>query len=169
MSKINIAVLTVSDSRTKETDTSGKALIEYVAQGGHTLSTYEILPDNQSKIHDQLKTWIHQGDVDVILVTGGTGVTPRDVTLDALTPLITKEIVGFGELFRWLSYEDIGTSTIQSNATAALCKATFVFLLPGSTGAVRLGMEKIILPQLDITHRPCNFAELLPRIREERI
>ena len=115
-----------------------------------------------------LKAWIADPGVDVIIVTGGTGVTPRDVTPEALAPLVTKPIPGFGELFRYLSFAEIGTSTIQSRAEAALCDQTYVFLLPGSTGGVRLGMDQILIPQLDSRHRPCNFVSLLPRIRTER-
>jgi molybdenum cofactor biosynthesis protein B len=112
-----------------------------------------------------MATWIADPGIDVVIATGGTGVTPRDVTPEALMPLISKAIPGFGELFRYLSFADIGTSTIQSRAMAALCGQTYVFLLPGSTGGVRLGMEKILIPQLDNRHKPCNFVMLLPRIR----
>ena len=119
-------------------------------------------------IRGQLSAWIADPAIEVVIATGGTGVTPRDVTPEALAPLVTKPIPGFGELFRWISYAEIGTSTIQSRAEAALCETTYVFLLPGSPGAVRTAMEKVLLEQLDSRHRPCNFVELLPRIRGEK-
>ena len=134
---VNVAVLTVSDSRTLDTDTSGELIADRLAEVGHQIVAREL-------------------------------VTPRDVTPEALAPLISKPIPGFGELFRWLSYDEIGTSTIQSRAEAALCGTTYVFLLPGSTGGVRTGLEKILIPQLDNRFEPCNFVMLLPRIRSER-
>lgn len=164
---VRVAVLTVSDTRTRQTDTSGGTVVERLEQAGHVIAARMIVPDELETIRARLKTFIADRDIDVVITTGGTGVTPRDVTPEALAPLVTKPIPGFGELFRWLSFEEIGTSTIQSRAEAALCDTTYVFLLPGSTGAVRTAMDKILLSQLDIRHRPCNFVELLPRIRGE--
>jgi molybdopterin adenylyltransferase len=165
---VHIAVLTVSDTRTLETDRSGQSLVDCAIAAGHLIVERTIIRDQMLEIREQLANWIATPKVEVILVTGGTGVTPRDVTPEALAPLVSKPIPGFGELFRWLSFQDIGTSTIQSRAEAALCNQTYVFLLPGSTGAVKLAWEKILVQQLDIRHRPCNFVELLPRIREEK-
>ncbi|WP_414040552.1 molybdenum cofactor biosynthesis protein B [Acidithiobacillus sp. M4-SHS-6] len=162
-----LAILTVSDSRTPETDKSGDKIAELAEAAGHRLAARCILPDDAQVLRQQMQDWIADPVIDVIIATGGTGVTGRDVTPEALAPLISKPIPGFGELFRMLSYEEIGTSTIQSRAEAAICAGTIVFLLPGSTGGVRLGMEAIIIPQLDIRHRPCNLSELLPRIRHE--
>lgn len=163
---INVAVLTVSDTRTLETDTSGGALVEALTGAGHAVARRSILPDDAGRLRATFEEWVAAPDVDVIIATGGTGITGRDVTPEALAPLITKSIPGFGELFRHLSFADIGTSTIQSRAEGALCGTTLVFLLPGSTGAVRLAMSKILLPQLDSRTRPCNFVELFPRLSE---
>jgi len=163
-SPLRISVITVSDTRTLESDKSGDELVSFVQRAGHQLITREIIVDDLSTIQLAVKSLCERDDVDVILLTGGTGITLRDVTPEAIAPLITKEIPGFGELFRWLSYQDIGAATIQSRAMAALCLSTLVFALPGSTGAVRLAVEKIIEPQLDINTKPCNFAQLLPRI-----
>jgi molybdenum cofactor biosynthesis protein B len=164
---LGVAVLTVSDTRTLETDKSGALLSETLACAGHRLIERVIVRDEVTAIRGKVQAWIDDERIDVALVTGGTGITQRDVTPEAIAPLVTKAIPGFGELFRWLSYADIGAATIQSRADAALCGTTLVFLLPGSTGAVRLALEKIILPQLDARTRPCNFAELLPRVRGE--
>jgi len=164
---INVAVLTVSDTRTLETDTSGKLIEDRMREVGHHVVTRVVVIDSELQIRAQLAAWIADPAVDVVIATGGTGVTPRDVTPEALAPLVTKSIPGFGELFRWLSFEEIGTSTIQSRAEAALCGSTYVFLLPGSTGGVRTGLEKILIPQLDHRVKPCNFVMLLPRIRNE--
>lgn len=163
---LRVAVLTVSDTRTLETDKSGALAAEQLEAAGHRVAARVIVTDDAGKIREQVAAWIADDEVDAVITTGGTGITARDVTPDALTPLVTKPIPGFGELFRMLSYADIGTSTIQSRAEAALCSKTLVFALPGSTGAVRLAMEKIILPQLDSRTRPCNFVELLPRVKE---
>lgn len=165
---VRVAVLTVSDTRTLETDTSGGTVVERLETAGHVVAARRIVPDELGAIREQLRDFIADPEVDVVIATGGTGVTPRDVTPEALAPLVTKPIPGFGELFRWVSWKEIGTSTIQSRAEAALCDTTYVFLLPGSTGAVRTAMDQILLSQLDIRHRPCNFVELLPRIRGER-
>ncbi len=164
---VNIAVLTVSDTRTLETDTSGKLIEDRMREAGHHVVTRQVVVDSELQIRAQLATWIADSSIDVVIATGGTGVTPRDVTPEALAPLVTKAIPGFGELFRWLSFEEIGTSTIQSRAEAALCGETFVFLLPGSNGGVRTGLEKILIPQLDHRVKPCNFVMLLPRIKNE--
>ena len=165
---VNVAVLAVSDTRTLEDDRSGQAICDLLSEAGHRVASRTIVPDNREAIRAQLQTWIDDHGVDVIIATGGTGVTPRDVTPEAMAPLVSKPIPGFGELFRWLSFEEIGTSTIQSRAEAALCDTTYVFLLPGSTGAVKTAMNRILLQQLDHRHRPCNFVELLPRIRSEK-
>lgn len=161
---LGLAVLTVSDTRTFETDASGGLLSEVMLAAGHRLVERLIVTDDVSAIRGAVSAFVRDPRIDVVLVTGGTGITKRDVTPEAIAPLVTKSIPGFGELFRWLSYADIGAATIQSRAEAALCESTLVFALPGSTGAVRLALEKIIVPQLDARTRPCNFAELLPRI-----
>jgi molybdopterin adenylyltransferase len=165
---VRVAVLTVSDTRTLDTDTSGATVVERLQGAGHVIAARRIVPDELLQIRGALEGFIADPEVDVVITTGGTGVTPRDVTPEALAPLVTKPIPGFGELFRWLSFAQIGTSTIQSRAEAALCETTYVFLLPGSTGAVRTAMDEILLSQLDARHRPCNFVELLPRIRSEQ-
>ena len=157
--------MTVSDTRTLETDKSGGLIAESVLAAGHVVALRQIVPDELTVLQGAFSTMIADQTVDVVIATGGTGITMRDVTPEALTPLVTKWIPGFGELFRYLSYADIGAATIQSRAEAALCDATLVFALPGSTGAVKLALEKIILPQLDSRTKPCNFAELLPRVR----
>ena len=165
---VRAAVLTVSDTRTLETDGSGATIVERLEGAGHAIAARRIVPDELTTIREALRELVADPEVDVVIATGGTGVTPRDVTPEALAPLVTKPIPGFGELFRWLSFAEIGTSTIQSRAEAALCDTTYVFLLPGSTGAVRTAMDKILLSQLDARHRPCNFVELLPRIHTEK-
>ncbi|MDQ3365497.1 MAG: molybdenum cofactor biosynthesis protein B [Myxococcota bacterium] len=165
---VNVAVLTVSDTRTVDTDTSGTLIVDRLTEVGHCIVAREIVTDSELLIRAKLATWIADPGVDVVIATGGTGVTPRDVTPEALAPLVTKAIPGFGELFRWLSFDEIGASTIQSRAEGALCGQTYVFLLPGSNGGVRTGLEKILIPQLDHRVRPCNFVMLLPRIRGER-
>lgn len=164
-SPLRIAVLTVSDTRTLETDTSGGFIADAVQGAGHIVAVRTIVPDELSQLQSTFSALLADDSVDVVLATGGTGITRRDVTPEALAPLVTKWIPGFGELFRHLSYADIGAATIQSRAEAALCGGTLVFALPGSTGAVKLALEKIILPQLDSRTKPCNFAELLPRVR----
>jgi molybdenum cofactor biosynthesis protein B len=164
---VHIAVLTVSDTRTVETDASGKYIADRLTEVGHRIVARTIVKDGELVIRAQLAQWIADPEIEVVIATGGTGVTPRDVTPEAMAPLVTKSIPGFGELFRWLSYQEIGTSTIQSRADAALCGQTYVFLLPGSTGGVRTGIEKILIPQLDNRQRPCNFVMLLPRIKNE--
>lgn len=164
---LNVAVLTVSDSRTRENDTSGDVIEERLTAAGHTVAARVIVRDDVDKLREQVRAWIADKHVDAVISTGGTGLTKRDVTPEAVTPLITKSIPGFGELFRWLSYEEIGTSTIESRALAGVADTTLVFCLPGSTGACRTGMDKIILPQLNSTTGPCNLTEMLPRIRHD--
>lgn len=163
---LSVAVLTVSDTRTLETDRSGGLAAELLTAAGHRLAARAIVTDDEAAVRAQVAAWIADPAVDVVITTGGTGVTRRDITPEAIAPLGTKHIPGFGELFRWLSYQDIGTSTIQSRAEAWLCDATFVFVLPGSTGAVRLALEQLLIPQLDSRHRPCNFVEIMPRLDE---
>ena len=158
-------MVTVSDTRSEDTDTSGKAIVDFLEKAGHRVVKKNIVTDDVDILSKTFKTHIEDSDVDVVISTGGTGITRRDVTTEALLPHITKEIPGFGELFRWLSFQEIGTSTIQSRAMAALCTSTLFFLLPGSTGAVTTAMDKILVQQLDSRHRPCNFVELLPRVR----
>ena len=163
---LNIAVLTISDTRNEETDKSGALLVEKLIEAGHTLAEKAIIRDEQAAIVAKLRTWIADPAVEVVLATGGTGVTGRDVTPEAFAKVYEKEIPGFGELFRILSYELISTSTIQSRATAGVAGGTYLFALPGSTGACRDAWDGILLWQLDIRHKPCNFAELLPRLQE---
>ena len=164
---LNVTVLTVSDTRTAENDTSGDLIVERLKTAGHKLAGRLILKDDVETLRTQLRAWIADRSVDAIVTTGGTGLTRRDITPEALAPLITKPIPGFGELFRMLSYEEIGTSTIESRAFAGVADDTLVFCLPGSTGACRLGMDQIILPQLNATTAPCNLTEMLPRIRHD--
>ncbi len=161
---VGAAVLTVSDTRTAAEDTSGDLLAEGLKGMGHRLADRALLRDDIEAIRAKVASWVAREDIQVVLITGGTGLTSRDNTPEAIAPLASKEIVGFGELFRWLSYADIGTSTVQSRAAAWLCDKTLVFALPGSTGACRLAMEKILVEQLDSTHGPCNFINLLPRL-----
>lgn len=162
---LSLRILTVSDTRTLETDRGGALIHEMLGAAGHRILERALVPDDIPKIRDFVRTAIAASDTDAVLITGGTGLTRRDVTPEAVAPLITKAIPGFGELFRQLSYAEIGPSTIQSRAEAAFCENLLVFLLPGSPSAVRLALERIILPELDARTRPCNFAELLPRMR----
>jgi len=162
---IGIAVVTVSDSRTLEDDTSGALIAGRVTSMGHRVAHRIIVPDDRETIENTVRGFLGDRGVDVVITTGGTGVTRRDVTPDAIASLGSKHIAGFGELFRQLSYAEIGTSTIQSRADAWLCEDTFVFVLPGSTGACRLAMDDILRQQLDVRHRPCNFIEQLTRIK----
>jgi molybdopterin adenylyltransferase len=163
---VNIAVLTVSDSRTIETDSSGRTLVERIEAAGHRVADRRIIADETELIRAQLEAWIGNPDVDVVIATGGTGVTGRDVTPEAVHAVMDKEIPGFGELFRWLSYRKIGTSTVQSRALGAVAGGTYVFALPGSTGACKDAWDGILVQQLDSRHKPCNFVELMPRLRE---
>ena len=161
-----IAVLTVSDTRTERDDTSGRALVERLTVAGHRLADRAIAPDDIYRIRAVVSGWIADPAISVVLVTGGTGMTGRDSTPEAIRPLLDKEITGFGELFRMLSWEEIGASTLQSRALGGLANATFVFCLPGSTGACRTAWDRILQPQLDARTAPCNFVELLPRLKE---
>ncbi len=163
---VRIAVLTVSDSRTLETDKSGDVLVQRLTDAGHALAAREIIRDEQAVIADKLRQWIAEPGIEVVISTGGTGVTGRDVTPEAFSDVWEKEIAGFGELFRMLSYQKIGTSTIQSRCTAGVAGGTYLFALPGSPGACRDGWDMILSTQLDIRFRPCNFVELLPRLQE---
>jgi len=164
---VNIAVMTVSDSRNEETDISGKALVDRLTSAGHRLAEKCIVIDDIYRIRETLSRWIVSSDVDVIITTGGTVLTGRDITPEAVTPLLDKEIVGIGELFRWLSYQDIKTSTVASRALGGTANGTFIFCLPGSTGACRTGWDDIIGPQLDYRNSPCNMVELMPRLKEK--
>jgi molybdenum cofactor biosynthesis protein B len=163
---VNIALLTVSDTRGIENDTSGDLLAERIAAAGHKIAERAILRDDAASITARLRDWIDDDHIDVVISTGGTGLTGRDVTPEALECLKTKDIPGFGELFRWISFASIGTSTIQSRACAVLAGGTYIFALPGSNGAVKDGWDQILVHQLDSRHRPCNFVELMPRLRE---
>lgn len=163
---INIAVLTVSDTRTLETDTSGATLVERLTALGHACAARVVMKDDVAAIAAQLRAWIADPAVDCVITTGGTGLTGRDVTPEAFKQVCEKEIPGFGELFRWISLKSIGTSTVQSRATAGVANGTYLFALPGSTGAVKDGWDEILKHQLDARHTPCNFVELMPRLRE---
>jgi molybdenum cofactor biosynthesis protein B len=166
MSSLNCAVLTVSDTRTAATDTSGDLLVELLRADGHRLGDRAIVRDDVYQIRAVVSRWIADPEIEVILTTGGTGFTGRDSTPEALMPLFDKTILGFGELFRQVSYDEIGASTIQSRAVGGLANATLIFALPGSGNAVRTGWEKILHHQLDANFKPCNFVELIPRLRE---
>ncbi len=163
---LQIALLTVSDTRTFATDASGDILAERISGAGHMLAARAIERDDASAIADQLRQWIADETIDCVISTGGTGLTGRDVTPEALDRVKTKDIPGFGELFRWVSFTTIGTSTVQSRACAVLAEGTYIFALPGSTGAVKDGWDLILSEQLDSRNRPCNFVELMPRLRE---
>lgn len=160
---LKIAVLTVSDTRTMENDTSGQYLCDSATGAGHTIADRLIEIDDMYKLRARVSNWIADPEVEVILTTGGTGFTTRDSTPEAIAPLLDQTIDGFGELFRQLSYEDIGTSTVQSRALGGIANGTLIFCMPGSTGACRTGWEGILSTQLDINHRPCNFAELIKK------
>ena len=163
---VHIAVLTISDTRSDANDTSGQLLVERARAAGHDVVTKRIIPDEQAQIEAALRGLIADAGVDVVIATGGTGVTGRDVTPEAFAAVIEKDIPGFGELFRYLSYASIGTSTIQSRALAGVAQGTYLFALPGSSGACRDAWDQILAFQLDNRYRPCNFVELLPRLRE---
>jgi molybdopterin adenylyltransferase len=163
---LNIALLTVSDTRTEADDTSGDILAERIAAAGHNLAARAIERDDVPALVARLTDWIDDPTIDCVISTGGTGLTGRDVTPEALDRLKDKDIPGFGELFRWLSYKTIGTSTVQSRAMAVLARGTYIFALPGSNGAVKDGWDLILAEQLDSRNRPCNFVELMPRLRE---
>src|SRR5919199_2606419 len=163
---VNIALLTVSDTRSLADDRSGNSLAEMAEKSGHHIAARKIVKDDKEAIAAQLRAWIADSEIDVVISTGGTGVTGRDVTPEAFQSVYEKEIAGFGELFRWLSYQKVGTSTIQSRATAGVAGGTYLFALPGSPSACRDGWEGILLHQLDNRHRPCNLVELMPRLQE---
>ena len=163
---LNIALLTVSDTRTEADDTSGDLLAERIAVAGHVLAERAIVRDDVDLLVATLHRWIDDVGIDCVISTGGTGLTGRDVTPEALARIKDKDIPGFGELFRWVSYKTIGTSTVQSRALAVLARGTYIFALPGSNGAVRDGWDMILAEQLDSRNRPCNFVELMPRLRE---
>lgn len=164
---VRFAVLTVSDTRTEETDTSGATLCERIQGAGHQVTSRRIVADTRAEIDAALDIWLDSAEVDAVISTGGTGLTGRDITADVFEARYDKAIVGFGELFRWLSFRDIGTSTIQSRATAGVAKGTLLFALPGSPGACRMAWDEILLHQFDATHRPCNFVSIMPRLEEE--
>ena len=164
---LNIAVLTVSDSRDEATDKSGAVLRERLESAGHTLAEKRIEPDDIYKIRATVSQWIADDDVQVVITTGGTGITGRDGTPEAVQPLLDKIIDGFGEMFRVLSYENIGTSTLQSRCLAGVANGTYIFCLPGSTGACKDGWDKLISAQLDYRTKPCNLVELMPRLLEK--
>ncbi|MCB2097937.1 MAG: molybdenum cofactor biosynthesis protein B [Parvularculaceae bacterium] len=163
---VRIAILTVSDTRTIETDTSGAALAERLEAAGHKLADRKLIRDDIPKIRSIVQGWIASADVDAVITTGGTGLTGRDVTHEAVTPLFEKTIEGFSVVFHMVSYESVGLSTLQSRATAGVANGTVIFCLPGSTGAVRDGWDKVIVHQLDSRYRPCNLVELMPRLTE---
>jgi molybdenum cofactor biosynthesis protein B len=163
---VRIAVLTISDTRDEESDTSGHILVERLTSAGHELSGRAVVRDDVGAIRSQVKAWTGSGQVDVILTTGGTGITGRDVTPEAIEPLLDKRIEGFSVIFHLVSYQTVGLSTLQSRALAGLIDGVFIFCLPGSNGAVRDGWDQVIAPQLDSRHRPCNMVELMPRLLE---
>ena len=164
---INIAVITISDSRTTENDTSGDTLEKRINEAGHRMIKRTIIPDDVSQIKETLESMSKQEEIDCIITTGGTGLTGRDTTPEAVKEIASKHIDGFGELFRQVSFKKIGTSAIQSRALAALINSTYVFCLPGSTGACKDGWDEILKYQLDIRHKPCNFVEIMPRLNEK--
>lgn len=163
---VRVAVLTVSDTRDEESDTSGHLLAERVKAAGHELAEKRLVPDDVDAIRTQINAWVASGGVDAIVTTGGTGLTGRDVTPEAVRPLLDKEIDGFSVIFHLVSYQTVGLSTLQSRALAGIVKGVFVFCLPGSNGAVKDGWDKVIAAQLDSRHRPCNMVELMPRLLE---
>jgi molybdenum cofactor biosynthesis protein B len=164
---VNMAVLTVSDTRTLATDKSGGLLVDRLASAGHGLADRQIVPDDIYRIRAVVSAWIADPGIDAVITTGGTGITGRDGTPEAVAPLLDKVIEGFGELFRALSFADIGTSSLQSRCLAGVANGTFVFCLPGSTNACATGWDKLIAAQLDYRHRPCNLVELMPRLKEK--
>lgn len=164
---VNIAVMTVSDTRTIETDRSGQILVDRIEQAGHRVIDRAIIQDDRSDIVKQLQHWIADTQVDVVIATGGTGLTGRDVTPEAFQTVIEKEIPGFGELFRFLSYQKIGTATLQSRALAGIARGTYLFALPGSTSACQDAWDDLLQWQLDSRYRPCNLVDLMPRLKEK--
>ena len=165
--KVNIALLTVTDTRTLKTDKSGNILVKKINKAGHNLVEREICKDNKKNIKKILKSWIKIKKIDVIITTGGTGLTGRDITPEAIDEIADKKIPGFGEIFRYISLSTVGTSSIQSRACAVLANGKYVFALPGSSGGVKDAWDKILVYQLNIKHKPCNFVELFPRLKEK--
>tara|TARA_B110000014_G_C19897689_1_gene464427 strand:- start:126 stop:626 length:501 start_codon:yes stop_codon:yes gene_type:complete len=165
--KVNIALLTVTDTRTLDTDKSGAILVEKIKKANHNLVDRKICKDSKNEIIQILNQWVEKKEIDVILTTGGTGLTGRDITPEALNEIADKHIPGFGEVFRYLSLETVGTSSIQSRACAILSKGKYIFALPGSSGGVTDAWDKILIHQLDVNHKPCNFVELFPRLKEK--
>lgn len=163
---VRIAVLVVSDTRTPQTDTSGDLLAGRISQAGHVLADRRIVPDDIIRIRETVSAWISNPGIDVVISSGGTGLTGRDVTPEAVIPLFEKVIEGFSVIFHQVSYQSVGLSTLQSRAVAGLARGTFIFCLPGSNGAVKDGWDKVISWQLDSRHRPCNLVELMPRLQE---
>ena len=163
---LNIAILTISDTRTEDSDKSGKVLVERLREAGHKLAEKSIVPDDVYKIRAAVSRWIAVDDINVVITTGGTGVTGRDGTPEAVKPLLDKEIEGFGEVFRAVSYGQIKTSTLQSRALAGVANGTYIFCVPGSSGACRTAWDQVIVQQLDYRTRPCNLVELMPRLLE---
>lgn len=163
---VNIAVMTVSDTRTSDQDKSGDLLSDRVSEDGHSLIARDIVTDDRDNIVAKLREWIADPGIDVVVATGGTGLTGRDITPEAFRDVFDKEIEGFGELFRYLSYQKIGTSTVQSRALAGVAGGTYLFALPGSPSGCRDGWDQILRYQLDIRHQPCNFVEIMPRLSE---
>tara|TARA_B100002051_G_scaffold126438_1_gene120333 strand:- start:2597 stop:3097 length:501 start_codon:yes stop_codon:yes gene_type:complete len=164
---VNIALLTVTDTRTLKTDKSGNILVDKIRKANHNLVTRKICKDSKATIKKILKDWTKKKKIDVIITTGGTGLTGRDITPEALDEIADKHIPGFGEVFRTISLETVGTSSIQSRACAVLAKGKYIFALPGSSGGVKDAWDKILVHQLDINHKPCNFVELFPRLKEK--
>jgi molybdenum cofactor biosynthesis protein B len=165
---VRIAVLTVSDTRTQKTDKSGHLLVSLITEAGHELAEHAIVEDDAKAIRKQVKRWIKDPEIDVVITTGGTGFTGRDVTPEAVKPLFEKEIEGFSALFHMLSYQMVGTSTVQSRACGGVAKGTYVFCVPGSPGACRDAWDGILKSQLDNRHRPCSFVEIMPRLMETK-
>jgi len=165
---VRIAVLTVSDTRTLADDKSGDTLVARIAEAGHILAARTLLRDDTAEIAAQLRDWIDDPAIDAVITTGGTGLTGRDVTIEAMKPLFEKEIDGFSVIFHQISYAKVGTSTLQSRACAGVAKGTYLFALPGSPGAVKDGWDGILKYQLDIRHKPCNFVDIMPRLEEHR-
>ena len=164
---VNIALLTVTDTRTFDNDKSGKILVDKIKKANHNLIDRKICKDNKQDIVLILNEWIKKKDIDVVITTGGTGLTGRDITPEALDEIADKQIPGFGEIFRTISLKNVGTSSIQSRACAVLAKGKYIFALPGSSGGVTDAWEEILKYQLDINHKPCNFVELIPRLKEK--
>ena len=165
--RVNIALLTVTDTRTLKTDKSGSILVNKITKAKHNLIDRKICKDNKKDIKKILKKWLRKKKLDVIITTGGTGLTGRDITPEAIDDIADKHIPGFGEVFRTISLETVGTSSIQSRACAVLAKGKYIFALPGSSGGVKDAWDKILKFQLDINHKPCNFVELFPRLKEK--